>query len=432
MKIKNFKELNISSMREDALMIADTGLEAIDSQKIIRESIKLDGNSLCVQDKVCSLQDTDRVFVVGVGKCSLVAVEALEGILGKRISGGIVIDVQDPSKSNLRYVEYMMGTHPMPSEQNIEAACQIHAMLGGVTEKDLVICLISGGGSTLLCLPEAGMMCVNEEAVLRQLFKAGATIQEINTIRKHTSLLRGGQLAKQAYPAQVFSLIFSDVPGDDLSCVASGPTVKDDTTVACADEILIKYNILKKSGLEHCGLMETPKEDKYFEKVYNILISSNQIAIEAMKQEAEERGYETEVCSKCLTGEAREVASGVVKNLHSKNSGTAIIYGGETTVVVRGKGKGGRNREMALAALQEIRDDELLLAIASDGNDHGEYAGAVVDKYTKEKVKSSNLVISDFLDNNNAAVFFEKVGGHILTGQTGSNVSDLTILIKEK
>ncbi len=179
---------------------------------------------------------------------------------------GIVLDVQLPDQVQLKKFKYFRGTHPLPSDQNITHTKEIFKLLSDLHADDLVIFVISGGGSTLLCLPEANGTCLEERTIIETLLRSGATIQEINIIRKHLSLARGGFLAQAAYPAQIISLIISDIPGDDMSLVASGPTVKDTSTLNEADRILEKYQVLRVCGLDHCGLIETPKEDRYFEK----------------------------------------------------------------------------------------------------------------------------------------------------------------------
>lgn len=426
-KIKNFNELAISDTRKAALEIAEAGLQAIDTDKILHEVVKLNGDLLSVKGEKFPLGNVGRIFVVGIGKCAMEAATALEDIFGNRLYGGIVIDTE--VKHNLKKIKALQGTHPLPSDENVVAARAVIALLKDLKEDDLVIFAISGGGSTLLCLPETGT-CVEEAEVIETLMRAGATIQEINTVRKHLSLARGGYLAKYAYPAQVISLIFSDVPGDNLEFVASGPTLKDHTTVEEAEEILAKYDVLKTCGIEKCGLVETPKEDKYFERVKNILAVSNTIALAAMEEKAKALGFATQICTTCLSGEARDVGIGFAKNLHKAPKKTAFLYGGETTVTVRGHGRGGRNLELALSAMREIKNGELIMTIASDGLDNGPFAGAICDTITKKAINERNFDLEAALDENSEYPLFEEVGHYLMTGDTGSNVSDLVIAVK--
>jgi glycerate-2-kinase len=368
------------------------------------------------------------VLVVGVGKCAADAAEALEEIMGDRIMGGAVIDVK--TTLVLKKIKAFQGSHPLPSSENIAAAKEIVELLRGLQENDLVIFVVSGGGSTLLCLPDdAG--CEEEVAIFEALTKAGATIQELNTVRKHLSFARGGYLASYAYPAHHISLIFSDVPGDDLQFIASGPTIKDTTTIDEALAIIEKYNIRAVCTLPHCGLIETPKDEKYFAKGSYQLIVSNEIALEAMAGKAKELGYEATVCSACLTGEAKDVGAMTARALHDAPKQSVFLYGGETTVTVSGRGKGGRNLEVALGALGELRNDELILTLASDGHDNSDFAGAIVDKETKKHILEKDLDEQAFLADNNEYPLFESTGDYIATGPTGSNVSDLMIVIKE-
>lgn len=430
MKILNAEKLATTQARRAALEIAEAGLQAVDTQVAVRAAIKLEDNRLCVNDQICSLVGANRIFLVGVGKCAIEAAAALEEILGAKLFDGIVLGVDGSPPRKLKTVKVMLGTHPMPTEKNIAATKAIVAMLDSLQEKDLVIIIVSGGGSTLLCLPEEGATCVEEGLVLQQLFRAGASIQDVNTIRKHLSLARGGYLAKYAYPAQVISLIFSDVPGNDFEFIASGPTVKDTTTVVDADVILVKYGILKACGLEHCGLIETPKEDKYFERVQNILLVGNKLALAAMAVKARELGYAPTICTDCLTGEAREVGIRTATEIHAAPSKSVRLYGGETTVTIKGQGKGGRNQELALGALSAIQAGELIMAFASDGRDNTDVSGAICDTMIKEEAARLGMDSNIFLQNNDSYAFFRQTEGHIITGYTGSNVSDLLIALK--
>lgn len=430
-KIKNFEELAVANERIHALAIAESGLQSIDSRNVMARTLKLDGDVIKINDYTYSLKATKRIIFVGVGKCSIEAAEKVEEILGDRLEGGIVVGVKAPENCTLKKIKCFVGTHPFPSDTNIELSKEIVKTLEGLTEDDLVIFVISGGGSTLLCLPSDNRTCVDEKMIVQELFAKGATIQEINTIRKHTSLVRGGYLAKHAYPANVVSLILSDVPGNEIGFVASGPTVKDDTSVADADKIIEKYEILKLCNIEHCGLIETPKEDKYFDKVFNILVASNEIALHSMEKKAKELGYSVSIMNLSMTGEAKEVGVRIAREINNSLPKTVLLYGGETTVTVKGNGKGGRNQEVALAALGQLKKGEVVMSLASDGWDNGEYAGGIADTSVAEKTKESGLDHLEYLNNNDASTFYEKIGDGILkTGYTGSNVSDLMIALK--
>lgn len=423
MKIKNFSDLTVNDSRRVALEIADVGLEAIDTKKVIVENIRLEAGGLRIKDKSFPL-GKGRIFVFGVGKCSLDAASALEEILGDKIFGGAVIGIRPEAR--LKKIKYFQGDHPLPSQKNVAATSELITGLKGLTENDLVLMVVSGGGSALLCQPN-GFGVEEEINLTENLLKSGADIKEINTIRKHISLARGGNLAKYAYPAKVVSLIFSDVPGGALEFISSGPAVLDSTTIADAKIILAKHGL----NFNESWLAETPKDPKYFEKVENILLVSNQIALEAMAEKARGLGYNPQIKTAVLTGEAQEVAVEILNELHRAGSKDILLYGGETTVTVKHNGKGGRNQELALAALEGIKAGELILPFSSDGRDNTDSAGAICDIITKEKAQAAGLEPEDYLERNDSYNFFVKTGDQVVTGSTGSNISDLIIAVKE-
>lgn len=428
MKIKNFKQLNQDQNRKRALEITEAGLQAIDTKKVIQNNVYLKNERLHIKDNSIKIKDFKRLFVVGIGKCSLDACFELENILGDLIESGIAVDISE--KKKLKKIKLCPGTHPFPSKQNVECTKKVISLLKQAEKEDLVIFVISGGGSTLLCQP-TDYNYKKEVEILKTLFDEGATIQEINTIRKHTSTARGGFLAKYAYPAKSFSLIFSDVPGDDLSFIASGPTVKDSTTINDAKKTLNKYNIFEKTKIKDFKLTETPKQDKYFKKVKNLLLVSNKFALNAIKEKAEEFDYKTQIITTTLTGEAKDIGKKIVEKLESEKPKTVLLYGGETTVTKnnKAKGEGGRNQELVLSALRFIGPEETVISIASDGRDNTDFAGAIADKLTQKHAKK--IRIEKYLDQNNSFNFFKKTGDYIKTNNTGSNVSDLIITIKD-
>ena len=413
-KIQNLSELAKTPLRKAALEIAEAGLQAIDTRKVVEEGLaKLN----------LPLDSNERLFVVGIGKCATQGVLALEKVLGAKITDGLVLDIQE---GQFQKVRFLQGDHPFSTERDQEATKAIIAFLKQMTENDVVLFLISGGGSALLCQPEKHT-CEHEEEIIKHLFTKGVAIQELNIVRKHLSLARGGYLAEYAYPAKVISLIFSDVPGNDVGVVSSGPTMFDKSTRDDAKEVLEKYGV----GQYEKFLIETPKDKKYFEKVQNILFVSNRTALYAMAQKAKELGFEPHIKTAELTGEARDVAKELVEELHKAPSKSVLLYGGETTVMVKKAGKGGRNLELALSALKFVQDDELLLSIASDGRDNTEYAGAIADSVAKEHAAKKHLEVEEYLEENKSFSFFEETGDYVVTGNTGSNVSDLIIAIKE-
>lgn len=425
MKIRNFKDLATTQLRTDGLSILSAGLDAIDTHAVISKTVSLSGETLTVADTTYDLRQFSRIRVAGVGKCSGDAAGALSEVLGSRLTDGIIIDTHAhplPATIQLR-----IGSHPLPEERNVQATLQLISFLDECTDNDLLIFIVSGGGSTLLCQPEGDMTCTDESDIVSALMRKGATIQETNTVRKHLSKARGGGVAKHAYPATVAALIFSDVPGDDIAFIASGPTVQDTSTVEDARHVLSAY------GLEAAEkfLVETPREGKLFERVTNTVVVSNAIALDAMRAHAQELGYAATVVTTTLSGEAKDVSRDVLARLHGAPEKTVLLFGGETTVASgEATGIGGRNQEVALAGFPDVHEGELLVACASDGRDNTDAAGALCDTELVHKAKTAGVVPEEHLAKHDAYAFFETVGGHIKTGDTGSNVSDLIIALK--
>ena len=423
--IKNYQKLASNKLRRDALNIIEAGLKAIDTKAVIRGSIELKGSVLKIQQRRYDLKRFDRVFVIGFGKASYQAAAELERKLGKRISGGLVID-NKPGK--LKQVEYVRGTHPLPSNKNIKATSKIIDILKQLGPDDLLLTIVSGGGSAMLAQP-CQLSCDHLIKINQYLLRCGASIDEINTIRKHLSEVKGGQLAFLAYPATVIGLIFSDVPGDDLSVIASGPTVMDKTTVKDAQRLIKKYKIFEKCQVPTCDLVETPKDLRYFRKVRNYLLVSNKVAVKAMQAKASKLKYRPRVLSTRLEGEAGQVGSVLAQSVQS---GQALIAAGETTVNVRGNGRGGRNQELVLGALAKLPENTLICSIASDGIDNTPVAGALIDEQVLESIKKRHLDPRKALKNNNVYPFLQKLGCQIKTGITGTNVSDLMLVLRSK
>ncbi len=434
-RIQNLEELATgNAKRLDALAIAEAGYAAINTGEALRRKMWVETDGIHIGGKIYPTAER-QVYFVGIGKCAFDAAEAIEDIFGDLLIAGIAFGVGSQEKSQLNKIQPYSGTHPLPSEANVVATRHVMEFLSDRTENDLVIMLISGGGSTLLCSPSGVMTCLDESTLFSELTARGATIQDINTVRKHTSLARGGALAEAAYPAEVLALIASDVPGNDIPSIASGPTVLDSSTIADAEIILAKYSVAA-AGIT---LIETPKDARYFERVTNTLFITSQDALLAMQEEATRRGYQATIVADCFTGEAREVGRSVVEKLHTVNTGSALLYAGESTVMINGDGKGsstplgagGRNQEMSLAALSDIREGELLLPFASDGRDNTDHAGAIADSTTLAHAHEQNLAPEDYLATHRSYDFFTTTRDALLTGYTGSNVSDLIIALKK-
>ena len=418
MFVKNFDHLATTPQRKVVLQLIEEALSSIQSENVIGKNVKVENNKLKIIDKSFDLANFERIFLIGFGKGSAKNSKLIEEKLGEKLAEGYVIDASSESFSRIQFTQ---GTHPLPSQTNLDFVDKVLEKINNLTEKDLVIVVITGGGSALFESPNIPLerLISIDDALL----KSGANISEMNTIRKHLSKVKGGNLAKYLYPARVLGVIASDVPGNDLSVISSGPTVKDPTTIEDALSILKKYNI----NVPKDDLIETPKEDKYFEKVSNILILSNLTALETMKKKAQELGFKTEILSDKFQGEARNAGSDLV----SKTAPNSILLvGGETTVKVTGSGEGGRNQEVVLGALGNLDYKTAICSFDSDGWDNSPFAGAIGDINTINKAKEVNLDPQDFLNSNNSLEFFQKTGDGIETGRLPSNISDLIIVFK--
>ena len=418
--IKNWDTVARTDERVDALSIVEAGLDAINTKKSIKEKISVKDDILFVDNHQFNLKDFDKIVVFAFGKASIDSTLALEEVLGYRINHGIGIDKRNYEGLGIKIFE---GTHPYPSLANVSISTKIADTANALTEKDLAIVVVSGGGSALLCYPESE--CDQGNILYDEFLKSGGGVRDLNIIRKHLSDIKGGGLAKMLYPATVISLILCDVPGGYNEDVASGPTFKDNSTVDDAKKLLKKFNIK-----EDFTFNETSKEDKYFEKVYNVSVLSNVKALEAMKVKAEGLGYDTFILGAELYDKPEEIIKKMMDNLKSN---TVVLAGGEPSIMITKKGgNGGRNEHSALWALELIHDDSLFISIASDGIDNkSKYAGVVVDKETIKEVREKNLNEQEAKENFNEEPFFLQTTDLIETGPTGSNVSDLFLLLKK-
>lgn len=418
--IRNFDDLAITDERKDLLNIIESAYEAIDTTNIINNNLKLEGNILKIENNRYDLNNYDHIYVIGFGKTSSVAVMAIEEILGEKISGGIVMDEKI---AKCKYVKQYICTHPRPSQDNVLPSEELAKLAERLDEKDLAIVVVSGGGSSMICWPESE--CKQGTILYDEFLKSGGNITELNTLRKHLSLLKGGGLAKLLYPATVASLIFCDVPGDHFEEVASGPTYKDTSYIKDAEEILTKYNLPF-----NLTLVETPKEDIYFEKVKNIPLVTNTHALVGMDKKARELGYEVVNIGANLYSSSEKI----IEKLFEKVSSRRVVIGaGEPSVIVkRDRGVSGRCEYLTIRALESIGPDDLLSSFASDGIDNLSLsAGAIADKMTLEKAHKLSLSIENSIEENTIDEFFTKTQDQIITGETGSNVSDIMILLRK-
>ncbi|HDH07297.1 MAG TPA: glycerate kinase [Thermoproteales archaeon] len=449
MFIRNQDELieRFSGEVKDVIEVLEAGLKAADPFKAVLNNLRIEGSKL----KISNLSfEFKGIYVVGAGKASGKMAEAVEKILADKIRDGVVIVPRGTgSLYKLNIIRVWEGDHPIPSERSVEGSLKILEVLENVEEDDIVIALLSGGGSALMTLPVEGVSINDIQQVTNLLLKSGARIQEVNAVRKHLSRIKGGWLAKYAQPARVISLIISDVVGDDLDTIASGPTTPDPTTFKDAYQILVKYEIFNKvpqSVREYIekGLRgevpETPKPgDPIFRKVYNKIVASNIISLKAMEEKARELGYNTLLLTSVLEGEAREagkvfasIALEVLERNIPVKKPAFILAGGETTVTVRGRGRGGRNQEFVLGAALKIRNRKgvYIAALGSDGIDGiTDAAGAIVDYKTAIIGEEKGLTIEKALKDNDSYTYLKRVGGLIFTGATGTNVNDLYVAL---
>lgn len=424
MLIKNYNSLNKTPERKVCLDLVEAALLSIQPQTVIQKNFSLNGSVLTIQDKTIDLTRFERIFLLGFGKGSAGLSKNIENMLGNLLTEGYVIDLQPEQFSK---IQLTIGTHPLPSEVNVSFTKKVLERLGNLTEKDLVMVVIAGGGSALFENPYA----INLEKLIevnKSLLFSGATITEMNIVRKHLSLVKGGGLIKPLFPAVIVSVIASDVPGNDLSAIASGPTVRDETKKEDALQVLKKYNLLDKLSLSPEHFLETPKEYRYFKNAINILLLSNQTALNAMRDKAKELGLNAEIFSDRFQSQANTTG----KELIDKLSSGILLAGGETTVRVLNKsGRGGRNQELVLAALPYIDEKTTIVSFDSDGWDNSPFTGAIGDLLTVQKAKEMNINPETFSQENNSFLFFEKTGDGIITDRLPSNVSDLMIVLKK-
>lgn len=388
-----------------------------------------------------------RLLVAGFGKAASAMAAATEEQFRDSIGRGIIIIPHGycPATDQLHKIRVYKGGHPVPDENGLAGTAELVQLLKGRDEHTLIVCLISGGGSALLVSPYDGISLSEKRQVTTLLLNAGADIDELNTVRKHLSSVKGGRLAKIAYPARLISLLLSDVVGDKLDIIASGPTVPDDSTFKDAIQVIEKYGLAASvpapvmeflaNGVK--GLVpETPKKgDTIFNRVDNIIVASNRIALEAARAEAEKLGYPAEILTSELTGEAREAGKWLAQRAMSMKRSVCLIGGGETTVTVTGSGTGGRNLELALAFALEIQDAPgiTLLSAGTDGKDgSADAAGAFVDGGTVAGARAKGLNAEEYLANNDSYAFFKQVGGLLITGPTGTNVMDIQVIIVDR
>ncbi len=430
-------------LRTHCLALLEAMFEAVDVRKALHRELTLEGNRLRVRNLALNLDDFEHLYVVGFGKAAHAMGEAVEELLGERITAGFLNGVE---KAHTQRLESTVASHPLPDEKGVEGARKILGLLAQATEKDLVLCLISGGGSALLPLPAEGVSLADKQALTRLLLESGASIQELNCVRKHLSQVKGGRLA-EATKARILSLIVSDVIDDDLDVIASGPTAPDASTFAQAVAVLKSRQVwetcpenVRKHLLDGATrkIPETPKPNAAcFRRVHNLVFLNNASALNALKTKANALGIHCQVYSDRQAGEAKIAGSKLVRELkllsHShKARPLALFAAGETTVTVRGKGRGGRNLELVLGGCEGLAGigNALLCSVGTDGKDgSSSAAGALAATSTFARAKALGLDVKKFLEENNSHAFFEKLDDLIITGYTGTNVMDVQVLL---
>jgi glycerate-2-kinase len=438
-------QIEQNDRRQIAAKIFDAVLQGVDPYVLVERYV----------DRIfAAYQDGNyrKLLLISFGKAAYLMARAVTDASGTILFRGIVLTKYGhlPAAGLSERINYREAGHPIPDEAGVKATDQVIEALQAADGQTLVVCLISGGGSALLVAPHENITLGEKQQVTRLLLKAGADIQELNTVRKHISRIKGGRLAELAYPARILSLILSDVIGDPLDVIASGPTSPDQTTFADALRVIQRYGLAdmipaKVLDILVCGdrgeIPDTPKEgNPVFQKVENLIIGSNRKAIEMAEAKASALGYQVVVLSSELKGEARDVGVWLAREAilrqrqcHETDGGRlCLLAGGETTVTVKGGGLGGRNMELALAFAFELKGTAgiTLLSAGTDGTDGPtDAAGAIVDGETLIKAAAKGFDPKDYLTRNDSYSFFKAVGGLMITGPTGTNVMDIQIIL---
>jgi glycerate-2-kinase len=432
---------------DELLSIFKAGIDAVNPYRLILQSLKINGNILNIGNISYDLNQFNNILIIGAGKATAPMAQAVENILGDRISKGFIV-VKYGHTSPLKKIKQLEAGHPLPDEAGVKGTEEIIRLVRGADEKTLIICLLSGGGSSLLVSPADGITLNDKIETTRLLLSAGADIEELNTVRKHLSKIKGGRLSEISYPATLVTLILSDVIGDRLDVIASGPTVPDDTTFKDAMDVIEKYNLLDRLPenvirLLNRGLRGEIKDTskKGFEKSRVFIIGSLKYALTAAREKALSIGYDTEIITSELQGEARDVGRWLAEKAKGLKRSRCFISGGETTVTVKGKGVGGRNQELALSFALEIEGIEgiMMLSAGTDGTDGPtDSAGAIVDGETVIKAKKLGLDPNAYLKDNDTYNFFKRLDSlsgekhQVIRGPTGTNVMDMQIIIVER
>ncbi len=434
--------------RKDALKILKEALRAVQAGNALGKYLRVEGDRLFFKEFNLPFSGFHRLIVIGAGKATAAMAKAAEAVLGDRLESGH-INVKYGHSHPLKRIRLTEAGHPIPDARGVEGAARILNLAENAGSHDLIIALFSGGGSALLPLPVEGISLKDKQETIAALLNCGASIREINTLRKHLSAIKGGRLAQAAYPARLVSLILSDVVGDTLDVIASGPTVPDPSTFSNCMEIVSRYSLENRLPPAVMALFEkgasgkipeTPKPgDPVFEKTKNLIVGSNVEALLAAKAASEGLGYHTLILSSVIEGDTREAArfhAAIAREIRRTGNPVpppaCLLSGGETTVVVTGDGKGGRNQEFALQAALEVAGagPVIVLSAGTDGTDGPtDAAGALADDTTVSRAEALGLNPASHLSRNNSYPFFKALEDLVMTGPTDTNVMDLRIML---
>ncbi len=435
-------------LRQVASSAYQEALLAANPEEAVLRHLRVKGDILLIGDVDYFLNKFKRVVVIGAGKASGLMARAIEGLLSDRIDSGLVV-VKHGLAEPLRHIKVRAANHPVPDRQGLKATKELIEHVEPLDENDLVICLISGGGSSLLEAPSQGLNLEDLQTANDLFLASGMNINEINCVRKHLSRIKGGRLATMVYPASLITLILSDVVGDRLDVIASGPTVADPTTYQDAADILKRHKVWADMPASVINILEqglsgefedTPdKKSIYFQRTQNVIIGSNILSLEAAYKSAVKAGMNSMILSSSVAGEAREIAhfyAAIARECHKSavplGAPCCIIAGGEPTVTIAGSGKGGRSQELALATALATQDvpQMVFMAAGTDGIDGPtDAAGAIVDSKTIERATELGLDPYLHLTNNDSNPFFKTLDDLVITGPTGTNVMDIHILL---
>lgn len=430
------------------LRLYRAALRAVDAHAAVARVLHRVHDTLTIAGHTYDLATVRHLYVIGFGKAAATMARSAEDAFGTAITAGIVVTKYGHHEPTRR-IEVLEAAHPIPDEAGIAATQRILALCDAAGADDLVICLVSGGGSALLASPMAGLTLTDEQETTMRLLRAGAPITDLNTVRKHLSAVKGGQLARRVAPAPLITLVLSDVIGDSLEVIASGPTVPDPTTYADALAVLDHYEVRAavppavRGHLEAGAagqIADTPKGgEAFFAQTVTRVIGNSQLALDAAAHEARAMGLSARVLSSGVEGEAAQAAQFLVSAaIQARRRGQplhppcCLLAGGETTVNVRGDGHGGRNSEFALAAALALdgADGIVVASLATDGGDGPtDAAGAIATTHTLARARAKGLDATSFLQRNDAYTFFAHVGGLVCPGPTGTNVNDLMIAL---